>query len=440
MDLLRRDVMGFKAGFGTADITPDYPVTMSGFAIRTGHSQGVHDRLQARALAIEASGRMTCLLILDLIGVSAKLTRKLRDALTNIYPQSELVCLATHSHGAAAVLENAYLGQPAQAYLAFVEQQSLEALQKALSSRQACTLHYGVSQETTVAHNRRDPHGVIDTDVAALRFQAAHSQEIEHCLGLLVSYACHPVVLGPQNQLLTRDYPGYVIDNLENRYPQATVLFATGCAGQINTGHLATDSWRHGVSHTRTFEEAHRIGQLLATAAQQASEDAMQTPPLARHLGVARADVALTLDSSYAPSPEVLNVWQQHAASDDPAARILADIRLQWAKTRKRVAQHMTHLCVLRLGELVMPIFPGEPFVDYALYLKKQCVTPVLALAYGNDNPGYLPTAQAYTEGGYEVEDAFMFYGLPAPFTPSLELTLKDAMTTLMKEVGCACL
>ena len=427
--------MGFKAGFGTADITPQYPVTMSGFAIRTGLNQGVHDRLYARAIAIDNDERVMCLLVLDLIGVSASLTRRLRGALAKVCPESELVCLATHSHGAPAILANSYLGSPDENYLSFVEKQSFQALKMALSSRQACTLHYGVSQETTVAHNRRDPQGVIDPDVSVLRFQAG-----EQCLGLLVSYACHPVVLGPQNRLLTRDYPGYVVDDLENHYPQATVLFATGCAGQINTGHLATDSWRNDVSNQRTFEEAARIGRLLAAAAYQASEKARRSTPLSVQLQLEVADVALTLDSSYTPAPEILATWQQQSVSGELETRILADIRLQWAKTRRRVEQVVTQLCVLRLGELTIPIFPGEPFVDYALYFKKQCDMPVLALAYGNDNPGYLPTIQAHEEGGYEVADAFMFYGLPAPFTSSLETTLKDTMTTLMMEVGCDCL
>ena len=427
--------MGYKAGFGTADITPDFPVMMSGFAIRTELSQGVHDRLYARAIAIEHDTRVVCLLILDVIGVSAQLTLRLRDALAKVSPESELVCLATHSHGAPAVLSNAYLGNPDESFLVFLEQQSLQALQTALSSRQACTLHYGVHQEPTVAHNRRDPQGVIDPDVSVLRFQTEG-----HCLGLLVSYACHPVVLGPKNRLLTRDYPGYLLDELANHYPHATVLFATGCAGQINTGHLATDSWRHDATNKRTFAEAERIGKRLAAAAYRVSEDASNTPPLSAQLALATAEVALSLDCHYAPEPKTLATWQQQASSDKPEVRLIADIRLQWAKSWQQVDEVVTELCALRLGELVVPIFPGEPFVDYALYFKKQCDTPVLVLAYGNDNPGYLPTAQAYEEGGYEVADAFVFYDLPAPFTPSLELTLKGAMATLLRGVGFDCL
>jgi hypothetical protein len=386
-------------------------------------------------MAIEHEGRVVCLLILDVIGVSRNLTHKLRTSLATVHPNAELVCLATHTHGAPAVLPNAYLGQPAEDYLSYVEAQSLQALHKAMSRRQPCTLHYGVGQEATVAHNRRVVDGVIDPDVGVLRFQTA-----EGCFGILVSYACHPVVLGPQNRLLTRDYPGYLVDALESRYPHATVLFATGCAGQINTGHLATDSWKHEASTKRTFEEAQRIGQLLADVAYQTSESAKTQPPLTARLALARADVTLTLDRHYAPTPETLAIWQQQAESGEGDTRLIAEIRLQWAKARQVVAEVVTELCVLRLGELVMPIFPGEPFVDYARFFKQRCEHPVLALAYGNDNPGYLPTAQAYEEGGYEVTDAFTFYGLPAPFTPSLESTLKGTMTRLLKEVSGDCL
>ena len=32
--------------------------------------------------------------------------------------------------------------------------------------------------------------------------------------------------------------------------------------------------------------------------------------------------------------------------------------------------------------------------------------------AYANGNIGYIPTARAYLEGGYEVDSAYRYYGL----------------------------
>ncbi len=39
-----------------------------------------------------------------------------------------------------------------------------------------------------------------------------------------------------------------------------------------------------------------------------------------------------------------------------------------------------------------------------------------MVAGYSDGVAGYLPTADAYPEGGYEVDDACMYYAMPAPF------------------------
>src|SRR5690606_40923510 len=56
-----------------------------------------------------------------------------------------------------------------------------------------------------------------------------------------------------------------------------------------------------------------------------------------------------------------------------------------------------------------------EAFVEYGLRLERRFPGRVVALAYGNDAPGYLPTRAAHAEGGYELAEAHRFYGRPGP-------------------------
>ena len=46
-----------RAGTARVDITPDQPVQLSGYANRTALSEGVHDRIFARAIAFERAGK-----------------------------------------------------------------------------------------------------------------------------------------------------------------------------------------------------------------------------------------------------------------------------------------------------------------------------------------------------------------------------------------------
>ena len=53
-------------------------------------------------------------------------------------------------------------------------------------------------------------------------------------IAVLVNYACHAVVLGPENLQYSADYPGEMARTVEAAYPGAVCLFVQGGAGNIN--------------------------------------------------------------------------------------------------------------------------------------------------------------------------------------------------------------
>ena len=84
----------------------------------------------------------------------------------------------------------------------------------------------------------------------------------------------------------------------------------------------------------------------------------------------------------------------------------------------------------LHLGKALVLHLPGEPFVEYQL--KAQSLRPdafVCVAGYGDDGPGYIPTAQAYFEGGYETTVALA--------GPESEEILGQAITKLLKDSPC---
>ena len=51
---------------------------------------------------------------------------------------------------------------------------------------------------------------------------------------------------------------------------------------------------------------------------------------------------------------------------------------------------------------------PAEPFIEYQLRTQMLYPERFMAVAgYGDGGPWYLPTAEAYFQGGYEVSVAF---------------------------------
>src|SRR5215831_2274247 len=71
------DGCGLKAGLAKVDITPCDPIWMSGYAARTHPSEGVLNRLWAKALAIESSsGGRIVIVSTDLVGIPRDLTEE----------------------------------------------------------------------------------------------------------------------------------------------------------------------------------------------------------------------------------------------------------------------------------------------------------------------------------------------------------------------------
>src|ERR1700751_5908082 len=64
----------YQVGVAKIDITPSYPIRLSGFGFRRTESEGVTQRIWAKALAIEEeSGKPVILIAVDNVGVPAYL-------------------------------------------------------------------------------------------------------------------------------------------------------------------------------------------------------------------------------------------------------------------------------------------------------------------------------------------------------------------------------
>jgi len=108
------------------------------------------------------------------------------------------------------------------------------------------------------------------------------------------------------------------------------------------------------------------------------------------------------------------------------AKRNNAAFQLGWLK---RIDTPIEVNC-LDFGNSVLNLFlPGECFIEYQLAAHKMRPDAVVNVAaYGDDGPGYIPTAKGYLEGGYEPTVALA--------GPDSEEILLKAMRKLLKADG----
>lgn len=415
--------MSLRVGAAVRDVTPDR-AWLSGFAARSEPSGGVHDPITVRALVVADTAVVT----VDVCGLDAATCTAIREA--SGLPASQVVVHSTHTHGGPASMPGRLEARVDQAWLARVVDAAADAVRAARRSQVEATLSRGVALDPGVGKNRRRPDGPTDPSIPVLAFEAAGRR-----IATLVSHACHPVVLGPDNLQLTADFPGVVRSRIERVHPDSVALFLTGCAGDVNTGHTAEASMRGDGSDLRTFAEAARIGAVIAIAALAApltvsTDEAVSCSrelielPLERPTAAALADeerrFAEGARSAASASERALyGCWR------DWAARMQADpLPDRWAGS----------VTLMKWGDARLAFLPGEPFAAVALQLRADLDDPALFVAgYSDDCPGYLPTTTEYPLGGYEVDDAHRYYGAAGQFAPGSAEQLMAAVTRLAR-------
>jgi hypothetical protein len=372
-------VTAHLVGVATRDCTPPVGLAMSGFAARTQSAAGTHDPITVRALAVDD----TVLVTVDACGLHEDFCAAVRAELP-----CPAVVTATHTHGGPATVPGRLGGPVDPGYLATLRGACVAAARKAIGARQPATVEVGTGPDPGVARNRRRADGPVFAPLTVLRFRRADGGP----LASVVSYPCHPVVLGPDNLLWTADYPGVVRAVMEAAEPASTCLFLTGCCGELNTGHSARDSMELGGSADRTFAAAEWVG---------------------RRIGVA----ALAVVTEEAPGP------RSTAASGELALPLRAT---------GAPASWTARVTVLRWGGLRIVALPGEPFSVTAQRTAALIPGECLVVGYADGSPGYLPPEEEYPYGGYEVEEAHRYYGMSGPFAPGAA----EALTKLAADLA----
>ncbi|MEQ7006721.1 neutral/alkaline non-lysosomal ceramidase N-terminal domain-containing protein [Actinopolymorpha sp. B17G11] len=415
-----------RAGAAVVDVTPPAGTTMSGYAARLGPATGVHDPITVRAVCVED----TALVAVDVVGLHEDLCATVARRCP--LPDEGVRIHATHTHSGPASVPGRLGGGVDAVWLAKLEDACVEAIAAAARRRVPVQVLAGYGAEVDVARNRRRTDGPVDHSLPVVRLVADDGASV----AVVMSYACHPVVLGADNTLLSADYPGVVRRLVEARHPGCVALFLTGCAGDANTGHAASASVTQQASMSRTFAAAEQAGETLAAAVLDAR--------LVAHAGPVRADrTTVDLDIADDPGVDGVDEWRRLAADPgtDPGLTALMRYWLDWSE---RIAgrgerRWPAPVGVLDWAGVRIVTLPGEPFAQIGLDIRAavgQRAGPAavtMVAGYTDGCPGYLPTSTEYAFGGYEVEEAHRYYGLRGPFDPGSAERLVEAATALAR-------
>jgi lysophospholipase L1-like esterase len=413
-----------SVGVAKRDITPDYPVRLSGYGGRREPNKGVLQHIYAKALAFggDSGAGLSVLLTVDNCGVPSWIRAEVHRRIALRHPlrdESFAVC-SSHTHCApmlAGVLPNLFgMDIPAehQAGIERYTRELTDALEQvaleALANRRPSRMAWGVGSVGFAANRRKFPMRPVDHALPVLRITDLDG----NIAALLTSYACHCTTIGIDQ--IHGDWAGCAQEALEREFPGAIALTAIGCGADQNPSPRSKPEL--AVAHGGALAaEAARVARSRLLPLSKAPEGRAEAIELAFDTLPTRGELQLTAGSSSA-------AVAYHARKN--LARIEGGEALP--QTLPYFVQTWT------FGEdLAMVFLPGEVVVDYSLRIKREFDHRRLWVnGYSNDVPAYIPSKRILEEGGYEGGGAMVYYDRPTRFAPDVESRILSAVHRLL--------
>ncbi len=412
-----------QAGAASVDITPDYPVRLSGYGGRRVPNTGVSQHIFAKALAIGSDQEVPAVLVtVDNVGVPASMRDEVLRRLsvkTKVTGDRFAIC-SSHTHCAPmliGMLPNLFgMDIPAE-HLPAIERYTRELTDNiekvalaALADRKPATLAWSVGKVGFAANRRSFPTKPVDHDLPVLRVTGEDGK----VRAIFTSYACHCTTIGIDE--IHGDWAGVAQEALQREFPGAIALTAIGCGADQNP------------NPRRTMELVKQYGEDLGAEAKRLVQAQMK--PVSGPMTCQAKQIELAFDKL--PTREE---WQTLATDPKAAVAYHANKNLARLDRGETIPTHLPYL-VQRWSfgdDLAMVFLPGEITVDYSLRIKREFDRSRMWVnGYSNDVPCYVPSRRVLDEGGYEGAGAMVYYDRPTKFAPDVEERIMRAVHEVM--------
>ncbi len=374
---------------GVERVEMEFPRGLDMWGYTPRPNQGVRDPLYARIFVFDSGDRSVALVTLDLGRTFAvPQLERVRDRVRRSAGVDDVIFTASHTHSGPYLRDLYPDGTPEW------ENEVVDRLTEGIESAASSTFEARIGAargRVEIGHNRRfvradgsvkmlwaNPTRIstfpVDPEVVVLRID----DERGRVRGVLVGYACHPVIFGPDNLEYSADFPGAMSRRVGEILPGSPVVaFIQGGAGDINPfmdkRELPEDAVRSMVEAGTTLgEEVARVAAAIQTEAPS---------------NVSVQEYRETITMRTRPAP--------------PSAR-----RTAFAPVADTIEADLTVLLVA--GTYAFVGLPGEPFVEFQLDLKRRfaALDAVFLMGYTNGYVRYFPTIRAAVEGGYGADRA----------------------------------
>jgi hypothetical protein len=463
-------VSQFLAGAGRCDITPAPGTPQGGWGAQT-HQRGAGADMPfyATALVLSDGEQPAAIVDVDAIGFDREWTGRILAAIAALtgLRRERIRLSSTHTHSGPNTFRLATISEGldmALGYLESLPQRIAAAVWQARENLRPARCAAGLGRCAINVNRRlrlgdgavvvgRNWQGPADPTVRVVRFDDLD----ERPLATILHYACHGTTMAWQTRMFTPDFPGPARQVVE-QHLGGVCLFLQGAAADLTPRRGFTGDCR----------VYRRLGAILGLEAARVALQIETLPRRERFLGVmpSGAPIALYEDEPVPVGPPPLRVAQRiirlPARKFQPPEQLEAEaqalvaemnrLRRQGAEDELRLATARAtqagwraanarlyygrewidwEMQCIRIGPIALLSVAGEPFLEIARRIVAESpFEHTLFSGYSNGGFGYIPTREAFAEGGYEIE--------ATPFSPDAADTLVAEALRLLREMASA--
>lgn len=445
-----------KINMDSIVITPPVGIPLAGNGRADSNSKGVHDDLRANYLFMESNGKRLLFIGLDLLAFFRADADRVKEQIGKVVGLSpdEINIMATHTHSGPNMHEffKCFLTEQdiknCAEYTEWLVQELVKPVPALVGNAFDGKLGYGRDVVEGYSFCRRI---VLKDGTFKMVFEEYDPEDIDHLAcpngnpvmsvflltdmkenvkGILVNYTSHPAVVCGEDWLYTRDYINALTVELQKRYGrEVVVLYANGAQGN----QVAADPYKPFITG---WEEADKVGKGMADGAKLIADRILMDKELKREVDIRTLRREVTLPIRKVPEADVARAREmlEHLTEDvllhglDPRAE--ATSILEMAEYPKK--EEDVPVQAVKIDDELIVTFPGEVFLEYGLQvIRHSPLKDTMIFGLTNDYVGYIPTREAFGQGGYEVKTSIC----SSKFAPEAGELLGNACCELVDDI-----
>jgi neutral ceramidase len=472
------------AGVARASINPPLGIRTMGFSSRVGFVESVASDLTVTSLVLANDQTRLAIVALDIcllpIARADVLRRRVGEAIGA--PPANVLVNFSHTHSAPAFPD--WQPEPPdqlrlqEQYWELLAERTVQSAAQARELLQPARVAAGWG-ESRIGVNRREmgpdgliflgevPDGETDPAVGVVRVDDLNGQPI----AVLCSLGCHTVVVGPRDHAASPDFPGPARKVVESTLGGLT-LFLQACGGDVmpvgGMGYETDCSDANERVGTMLAGEVLKVAAGLRTHLRRGErtalgsvsaislwpwvpveDDGSQARLAARSERIWLDFIDLpTLEDAQAILDEKRRLLVAARATGDerqiaPATRFVtwAEALVDACETNRRTIDFEVQ--ALLIDELALVGLSAEAFSGTGIEIKARSpIANTNVLGYSNGCVMYLPRAQDYPPGGWDVhvrykipDMLFQNYLVPVAFHPDSEQRVVETALKLLNEL-----